>query len=82
MACCTFDPQATVDGELPPWEVAKAFAYHVVRHQAAETLGVQPSEMIGQVVAEFIAARVVLKGWGHPHPRAVQKVIARCRDPN
>jgi len=52
MASCTFDPSATVDGELPPWEVAKAFAYHVVLYHAAKTLGAQPSEMLGQVGAD------------------------------
>ena len=30
----------------------------------------------------FIAAQVNLKGGGHPSGRAIQKVIARCKDPS
>jgi len=33
----SFAPDDTPDGELPPWEVAKAFAFKVVRDKVAET---------------------------------------------
>ena len=34
----TFASTATLQGELPPWEVAKAFAFHTVLAKAAEIL--------------------------------------------
>ena len=33
----SFAPDDTPDGELPPWEVAKAFAFKVVLDKVAET---------------------------------------------
>ena len=31
-----FEPDATADGELPPWQVALAYAFHCVLNKAAE----------------------------------------------
>ncbi len=71
-----FDPESTLQGELPPWEVAKAFAFHTVLKKASEVLDTAAAELVGQRVDDFIAEQLTLKGGGHPHPRAVRKVIA------
>ena len=42
LALCS---DATLDGELPPWDVAKAFAFHVVLQQAVVTLDTAPSRV-------------------------------------
>ena len=36
MSLATFASDATVEGELPPWEVARAYAFHVVLKQAGK----------------------------------------------
>ena len=82
MASPTFASDATLAGELPPWEVAKAYAFHVVLGQAAEILDTSPADLVGQRVDEFIAGQLTLKGGGSPCGRAVRKVIARCSDPS
>ena len=82
MAAEDFCPESTQEGCLPPWQVALAFAHHTVLERMAETRGAWPHELVGQPVAEFIAAQLEVKGGGHPTPRAVQKVIARCKDPS
>ena len=38
MSVATFAPDATTEGYLPPWEVAKAYAFHVVLQKAAGIL--------------------------------------------
>ena len=73
-----FNPSCTVKGELPPWEVAKAFAFHTVVKTLSEQLGEPASKLLGKPLAEYIAEHVTLQGGGHPEPRAVQKVVARC----
>ena len=77
----SFAPGATVDGELPPWETAKAFAFHTVLAAAAERLGIPAAELVGSRVDEYIAQQIKVKGGGHPLARQVRRVIARCQDP-
>ena len=75
-------PDATPDGELPPWEVAKAYAFHTVLAKAAEVLDIPAADLVGEHVADFIAKQVTLQGGGHPHPRSIRKLVARCQDPS
>ena len=76
-----FDPTSTVNGELPPWEIAKAFAFHVVIKTVAEQLATPAHELLGQRADDYISNHVVLKGGGHPCARAIRKIIARCSNP-
>jgi len=78
----SFTPGDTLEGELPPWEVAKAFAFHTVLQKAAEVLGTPAAELVGERVDEFIAKQLTLTGGGTPCARAVRKVIAKCREPS
>ena len=57
---CSFAPDGTVNGELPPGEVAKAYAFHVVLEKAAETLGQSAHELVGGAVASYIASKLTL----------------------
>ena len=82
MVASTFDSADTAEGKLSPWEVATAFAFHIVLQQAADTLGVPAHQMLGKPVAVFIAENVVIKGGGHPTDRTIRQVIARCREPS
>ena len=77
----SFAPDATVDGELPPWEIAKVFAFRTVLATAAEQLGIPASELVGGRVDEYIAKQVIVKGGGHPQARQIRRVVARCQDP-
>ena len=81
MSKTSFSTDATVDGELPPWEIAKAFAFHTVLLAVADNLGTPAHELVGSRVDEYIAKQIIVKGGGHPQPRQVRRVIARCQDP-
>ena len=76
-----FSGDTTVDGFLPPWELAKAYAFHVVLATIAEELGTPAHELVGQAVNDYIAANVFLKGGGHPSRVAIAVAIKRCQDP-
>ena len=58
MASVTFDPQAagTRDGELPPWEVAKAVAFHEIRGDVAQLLNTPAADLVGMRIDEYIAS--------------------------
>ena len=77
----SFMPESTQTGWLPPWQMALAFAFHTVLEEASAQLGVPAHELVGQPVAEYIAKQVYVKGGGHPTPRTVQAVVARCKSP-
>ena len=78
----SFDAESTQTGCLPPWQVALVFAFHTVLEEAAAQLGVPAHDLVGQPVAQYIAAQVHVKGGGHPTPRTVQLVVARCKSPD
>ena len=80
MADAQFSPASAAEGTLPPWEVAKAFAFDQVIRKMAEFMESPASKLLGEHVDEFIAAQVTLKGGGHPTARAVRKVISKCHD--
>ena len=61
----SFAPGNTLAGELSPWEVAKAFAFHKVLQKAAEVLDTPAAELVGQRVDEFIAKQLTLTGGGN-----------------
>jgi hypothetical protein len=75
-----FCPDTLKDGVLPPWEVAKAYAFHVVVKDVAEMLGERPADILGKRVDEYIASRVCLKGGGHPSARNIRKLLANLAD--
>ena len=77
MALPVFSPEHTLDGELPPWEIAKAFAFHVVLSDVAKHLGMGPKDLVDGRAGSYIASKVLLKGGGHPTERSIQKTIAR-----
>ena len=74
------DPACTASGRLPPWEVAKAYAFHVVVGRVADHLGMAAHECLGQRVDAFIAAQLTLQGGAHPTERAVRDAVARCSE--
>ena len=63
-------------------DIAKAFALDVVLADVAETLDTPASELIGRRVDEYIASKVTVRGGGHPDPRVMRKVLAKCKDPS
>jgi len=82
MALPVFSPEHTPDGELPTWEIAKSFAFHVVLSDVAKHLGMEPNDLVDGRVGSYIASKVLLKGGGHPTERSIQKTIARCKLPD
>ena len=76
-----FDPGQTPGGELPPWEVAKAYAFSVVIDEMRRVTGMSVRRMVNATKAEFIARQVHTADGKHPGQRAVQHVVARCQDP-
>jgi hypothetical protein len=43
----SFSPGDTLEGELPPWEVAKALAFHAMLQKEAEVLDTPVAELLG-----------------------------------
>ena len=54
---CGLDSERTQNGRLPPWELAKALAFH--------TLIAAVCEHLGQIASELLA----VVGGGHPSER-------------
>ena len=76
-----FSGDGTPAGYLPPWEVAKAYAFHeVILHMQAE-LEIKAHEFLGQAIDAYIATRVTLKGGGSPSVRAIRALVKKCEDP-
>ena len=76
-----FSPKDTRRYELPPWEVAKAFAFHKVIEQMEEETGMSAPELLGKGATEFIATQVVTKDNEAPSLRTLQKTFVKCKDP-
>ena len=75
-----FCPDTLTDGVLPPWEVAKAFTFHVVGKDVAEMLGERPAIILGKRLGEHMSSKVCLKSGGHPSARGIRKALAQlCR---
>ena len=77
-----FSPDDTRDGELPPFEIAKAYAFKLVLERVAATLQRPASKLLGEPVAEYIASQLTVKGGGAPASRTVRQVLSRCQDPS
>ena len=82
MVNVSFTPESARSGELPPREQAKAVASQAMIADIAEHLGTSVSELLGGCVLEPIASTLQLKGGGRVTPRALRKVLARCRAPD
>ena len=76
---CGLDSERTQKGRLPPWEVAKAFAFHTVIAAVCDHLGQAPPELLGKSNDAYIAEQLTLVGGGHPSERAVRAAVVRCR---
>ena len=59
-------PEDTTQGKLPPFEVAKAYAFDVALARIEEVTGQSACALLGQSKGSFIAANVTVKGGGHP----------------
>ena len=57
-------PDALKDAVLPPWEVAKAYAFHIVVKDVPEMLGERHAVILGNRVDEYVASKVCLTGAG------------------
>ena len=77
-----FNPENTPAGELPPWEVAKAYAFSVVIEKMREVTGMSVGSLLGTTKAKFIAGQVRNANGQHPGERAVQHVASRCQKPD
>ena len=76
----SYQPESTKEGHLPPWEVAKAYAFHVVLKVVSEKLEVAIADMLEQREDDFIASQLELKGGGCPTSRAVRKCLRKCNE--
>ena len=77
-----FDPTGTPHGRLPPWEIAKAVAFHEVLKRVTKDLSISTHKILGERVDAFISQRLLLVGGGHPTERAVRSAIQRGLDPS
>ena len=81
MAIGSFDASKTSVGQLSPWELAKAVALKTVLDDMSAHMEAPVVELVGKRVDVYIAERLEVHGGGQPTPRAVRKVLARCKDP-
>ena len=65
-------PENTPNGKLPPFEIAKAFAYKEVIEAMEEHLDKTCWELLGVGKAQFTAQHLTVEGGGHPTIRAVK----------
>ena len=54
----SFNPDNAREGELPPWEVAKAYAFKIALDAIAEHTGTPAPELVGERVDAWIAKQV------------------------
>ena len=73
-------PSDTPTGTLPPFEVAKAFAFHVVLAQMEKHTGRSSRQLLGEDKKAFVARQLQLKGGGRPGPSAVRKAVKKCSE--
>ena len=74
-------PDNTPEGCLPPFEVAKAYAFHVAMEAVEKHLGKPAYVLLGKRVNSWIAEQLTVKGGGAPAERTVQQVVAKCKEP-
>ena len=71
-------PDNTPEGSLPPFEVAKAYAFEKALSQLVKHMGMSVWQLIGEDEGEFIAKHLELKGGGQPSRSTVLMAIKRC----
>ena len=71
---CGLDSERTQNGRLPPWELAKALAFHTVIDAVCDHLGQAAPELLGKRCDAYIAEQLSLVGGGHPTARAVRAI--------
>ena len=77
----SLDPAQTKEGTLPPFEVAKAYAFEQVLSHVQKHLGKSARLLLGEDKATFIARHLELQGGGKPNMRTVFKAIKKCSQP-
>jgi len=80
-AVASFAPAGTRDGELPPWGVAKAVAYHVVLSDVSQFLETSAFDLVGTRVDDYIAGKVFLKGGGASKRKCCQEACCESERP-
>ena len=76
-----FSPDSTAEGTLPPFEVAKAWAFEQVLKHMEQHFGKSSWMLIGEDKTTFMAKHLQLKGGGHPGRTAIFNAIAKCKQP-
>ena len=66
---------------LPPFVVAKAWAFETVLKHMEKHLGKSTWMLISEEKTKFIAKHLQLKGGGQPGSTAVINAIAKCKQP-
>ena len=64
-------PDETRVGRLPPFEVAKAYAFDVVVGAMEKHMGQSARALLGRDKGEFIASKLELQGGGQPTRQCV-----------
>ena len=67
-------------GTLPPFEVAKAFAFHVALAHIEKHTGMSSRQLLGESRKAFIARQLQLEGGGTPGFTAVQNAVKKCSE--
>ena len=75
-----FSPDDTPEGTLPPFEVAKAYAFAQALSQIKKHTGKSVRQLLGEDQASFISKHLKLKGGGRPNRRTVFKASSRCSE--
>ena len=75
-----WSPDSTPSGTLPPFEVAKAFAFDAVLSQIESHTGKTCRQLLGQDKRDFIARHLTLKDGGSPGRTAVLVAIRKCKE--
>ena len=74
-------PDETRVGRLPPFEVAKAYAFDVVVGAMEKRMGQSARALLGCDKGEFIASKLELQGGGQPTRQCVFQTIKKRKEP-
>lgn len=70
---CGLDSERTQNGRLPPWELAKALAFHTVIAAVCDHLGQAAPELLGKRCDAYIAEQLTCL------PGLAKDLLSRCR---
>ena len=76
-----WSPDTTPIGKLPPFEIAKAYAFDQVLAHLENHTGTPVRTLLGEDEGLFISKQLALQGGGNPSRSAVFKVLQKCRQP-